>query len=37
MLLPAQRDVKIKSDEQNVIFAQELRSALKLTAGFTII
>jgi len=33
MLLPAYRKVKINSDEQHVIFAKQLRSALKLTVG----
>jgi len=31
------RKVKINSDEQNAIFAHELQSAMRLTAGFTII
>jgi hypothetical protein len=35
MLLPAQTTVKITSDEQHAIFAHELQSALRLTAGFS--
>jgi len=34
MPLPAQRNVKINSDEQHAIFAHELQSALRLTVGF---
>jgi len=34
MLLPAQIYVKITSDEQHAIFAQELQIALRLTVGF---
>jgi len=33
MLLPAQRNVKIDSDEQQAIFARELQSALRWTVG----
>jgi len=33
MLLPAFRKVKIFADEQHAIFAHELQSALRLTAG----
>jgi hypothetical protein len=35
MLLPAQRNVKINSDELHAIFANKLQSALMLTVGFT--
>jgi hypothetical protein len=31
------RNIKINSDEKHAIFAHELRSALRLTAGFSII
>jgi hypothetical protein len=34
MLLPAERKVKINSDEQHAIFAHELRSARRLAEGF---
>jgi len=35
MLLPAQRNVKISSDEQHAIFARELQIALRWTLGFS--
>jgi len=35
MLLPAYRNVKIKSDEQHAIFVLELQSALRLAVGFS--
>jgi hypothetical protein len=31
------RNIKTNSDEKHAIFARELRSALRLTAGFSII
>jgi len=34
MLLAAKGIMKMHSDEQNVIFPHELRSAMMLTAGF---
>jgi hypothetical protein len=35
MLLSAQRNAKINSDEQHAIFTHELHSALRLTVGFS--
>jgi hypothetical protein len=35
MLLPAQRNLNINSDEQHAIFAHKLQSALRLTLGFS--
>jgi hypothetical protein len=35
MLLPAQRNVKINSDEQHTIFAHELHSELRLAVEFS--
>jgi len=35
MLLPAYRDVKINSEEQHAIFANNLQSAMRLTVGFS--
>jgi hypothetical protein len=35
MLLPAQRNIKITSDEQHAIFAHELQSAFSLTVVFS--
>jgi len=34
MLLSAQMNVKIDSDEQHAIFARKLQRALRLTVGF---
>jgi hypothetical protein len=34
VLLPAQKYVKITSDEQHAILAQEMQSAVRLTVGF---
>jgi hypothetical protein len=34
ILQPAQRNVKINSDEQHAIFAHELQSALSVKLGF---
>ena len=35
MLLPAQRNINIASDEQHAIFAHELQSALSVTVVFS--
>jgi hypothetical protein len=35
LLLPAHKNVKIKSDEQHANFVHELRSAMRLTVGFS--
>ena len=35
MLLPAHINVQINSDEQHAIIVHELRSALRLTVGFS--
>jgi len=35
ILLPAQRNAEIISEEQHVIFAYELQSALRLMFGFS--
>ena len=34
MLLPAQREAVVDSDEQHAILTKELQSALRLTVGF---
>jgi hypothetical protein len=35
MLLRAERNVKISSDEQHAIFARQLQGAVRFTAGFS--